>query len=140
MDPRTLVESVPCRSWKELFGQKKRWFTGGRAMDLKSILIFTLPYLFSLALLLSAIFAPGPAAWYALLIKLGVDFVFTLPAVYRFGRPGLLLVFPLYELYYYIYVLIFPPIVLAGREVIWKERSFKDTPRRTAPSQKSPRV
>jgi cellulose synthase/poly-beta-1,6-N-acetylglucosamine synthase-like glycosyltransferase len=120
----TLVESGPCSSWQELYRQKKRWFTGGRGMDLKSLLVFTIPYLFNLSLPIGAFIFPTPPVLWALAAKLAADLLFCLPAVIRFRRADLLPVFPVYELYYYLYVLIFPPLVLLTSKVTWKGRSF----------------
>jgi 1,2-diacylglycerol 3-beta-glucosyltransferase len=125
MDPATLVESVPCESPRQLYDQKKRWFTGGRAMDIKSLMVFAVPYAFNLILLLGLVFLPGPTSLYALAVKLLVDFLLTLPAVIRFKRYELIPSFPLYVIYYWLYVLIYPPLVIPGGEVIWKERSFR---------------
>ncbi|MEW6510645.1 MAG: glycosyltransferase [Bacteroidota bacterium] len=125
MDPETLVESSPCSTIQELYHQKKRWFTGGRGMDAKSILVFVIPYLFNLSLLVALFALPWPTFVAALGAKLAVDFGFCLPSVVRFRRPELLLVFPLYSLYYFLYVLIYPPLVLSGGKVVWKERTFQ---------------
>jgi cellulose synthase/poly-beta-1,6-N-acetylglucosamine synthase-like glycosyltransferase len=120
----TLVESAPCATAKELYQQKKRWFAGGRGMDLKSMLVFAIPYVFNLALIVALVALPWSEFFWALGVKLGVDFLFCLPSVIRFRRPGLLPVFPLYALYYYMYVLIYPPLVLPGGKIVWKERTF----------------
>ena len=125
MDLRKLVRSAPCETWKHLYNQKKRWFTGGRGMDATSMLVFAVPYLFNLLLLFTLLVAPSPAAWGALAGKIAVDLTFSLPALVRFRQLRKLLVWPLYELYYTAYVLIYPPLVLMRTEVVWKERSFR---------------
>ena len=34
--------------------------------------------------------------------------------------------FPFYEIYFFLYVLLFPPIVLVhGSKIVWKDRDFK---------------
>jgi len=126
MDNTALVESTPCGTWKQLYSQKKRWFTGGRGMDVKSLLVFAIPYVFNLLLLVAPFILPGPYAWIVFGVKLVVDFLFCLPASLRLRRPELILVWPLYELYYFVYVLVYPPIVLIGSEVVWKERTFRE--------------
>jgi cellulose synthase/poly-beta-1,6-N-acetylglucosamine synthase-like glycosyltransferase len=126
MDPDTLVESTPCRDLSQLFSQKKRWFTGGRGMDAKSLLIFAFPYLFNFLMLLGVFLAPWWALAFAVAVKLAVDFLLCLPAVLSFRRPSLLFVYPLFEIYYYIYVLIFPPLVMFKSEITWKERKFRN--------------
>ena len=124
MDPGALVKSMPCHTLKQLFSQKRRWFTGGRGMDMKSLLIFAFPYVNNFLILAGIFLAPWWAVCIALGVKLCVDFVLCLPATARFGRKSLLAVYPLFELYYYTYVLIFPPIVAFGSKITWKGRKI----------------
>lgn len=126
MDRLTLVESMPCKDIKQLFSQKKRWFTGGRGMDAKSLLIFALPYVFNFLILLGLFLSPWWVFCIAAGVKIVVDLLLCLPAVITFRRPSLVFVYPLFEIYYYIYVLLFPPLVLFGGEITWKERLYKN--------------
>lgn len=128
LDPRTVVRSQACGTWKELYHQKKRWFTGGRDMEFKNLLLFSLTYIAHL-LIPAVILVTGSAvAWAALGVKVLADFVLALPAVSAFGKWPLLLSFPFYELYYWFYVLYFPPLVLTRGTVVWKERAFRGAP------------
>ena len=126
MDASTLVESTPCRDWKQLYAQKKRWFTGGRGMDAKSLIIFAFPYMFNLLIILGVFFTPFWAVGLAVSVKLLVDILLCLPATLAFRRPSLLFVYPLFEIYYYMYVLIFPVLVMFRTEVTWKETTFRN--------------
>jgi cellulose synthase/poly-beta-1,6-N-acetylglucosamine synthase-like glycosyltransferase len=126
MDPATLVESTPCHDWKQLYDQKKRWFTGGRGMDAKSLLIFAFPYVFNFLILLGVFFSPWWAVGLAVAIKLLVDYLLCLPATLAFRRNVLLFEYPLFEIYYYMYVLIFPLLVIFRGEITWKERTFRN--------------
>jgi 1,2-diacylglycerol 3-beta-glucosyltransferase len=125
MDEQTLVTSLPCRSWRELYRQKVRWFTGGRGMDIRSLLIFTIPYGLNAALLLSALLTP---AWWvagALGAKFLIDLLLAYPSLRTFRRLALLRHFLLFEVYYILYVLIFPLVVLFATDVVWKERKYR---------------
>ena len=124
MDAGALVQSKPCHTLTQLFGQKRRWFTGGRGMDIKSMLIFAFPYIYNALILVGVFLAPWWAVGIALAVKLIVDLLLCLPAVIRFSRRSLLLIYPLFEVYYYIYVLLFPPLVLFGNKITWKGRKF----------------
>ena len=124
MDPGALVQSTPCHTLTQLFSQKRRWFTGGRGMDLKSLLIFAFPYIYNVLILAGIFLAPWWAVGIAVAVKLIVDLLLCLPATVRFSRLSLLAAYPLFELYYYTYVLIFPPLVLFGNRVTWKGRKF----------------
>ncbi len=124
MDPGTLVESTPCPTMKQLFRQKQRWFMGGRGMDAKSLLIFSFPYAFNFLIVLALFFSPLWAVLLAVAVKLLVDFLLCLPAMSAFGRLSLLRVYPIFELYYYTYVLLFPPLVMFGGKITWKDRKM----------------
>ncbi len=121
MDPGTLVRSEPCPTLADLLRQRKRWFSGGKGMDAKSILIFAWAWLLNLLIIVGLV-AGWPGAVTALVLKVGADFVLTLPAMARFRRWELLPAFPLFELYFYLYVFLLPPVVLTGSKVIWKDR------------------
>jgi cellulose synthase/poly-beta-1,6-N-acetylglucosamine synthase-like glycosyltransferase len=124
VDRATLVQSLPCEDWKSLYHQKKRWFTGGADMDLKSIALFATGFLFK-ALLLVTLFLGGIVPMFLpLLLKFIVDLLLIRPALVTFGRLSLLWYFVPFEIYYIIYVVIFPPLVLLSRTVDWKERRF----------------
>jgi cellulose synthase/poly-beta-1,6-N-acetylglucosamine synthase-like glycosyltransferase len=124
LDRRTLVESEPCTSWKVLHRQKKRWFAGGRGMDMKSIAVFAVPYLVNLALLAALVFSSAPFAWWCLAAKVLIDLLMCLPALFTYNRTNLVRVYPLYWFYYFGYVLLYPPLVILSSKVMWKERSF----------------
>lgn len=123
LDPATLVESEPCTTLRELYRQRQRWFTGGRDMNFQSIAVFASAWLLHAGLIAGLIVAPGAAIW-AILLKIAVDLALCLPSLFAFRRWELLPAFPVYELYYFLYVLIFPVIVLTGGTVVWKERRF----------------
>ena len=125
MDPNTLVRSAACGTLRQLFSQKKRWFTGGRRMDAKSLFIFSFPYMFNVLILVGAFVSPLWALGIALAVKLIADFLLCLPSLIRFRRLSLVSVYPLFEVYYYTYVLLFPPLVLFGGEITWKETKFR---------------
>ncbi len=122
LDHRTLVESEACKTWGELFRQKTRWFTGGRDMDVRSLLIFTLPYCLNALLLVGLFLLPWQITCIVAILKVGSDLLLVMPAVMTFQRSSLLRFFVAFELYYIVYVLLFPLVVLSGKKVIWKER------------------
>lgn len=126
VDALTLVESDPCNSWQELYRQKKRWFTGGRGMDWKSLLVFAIPYCLNASLIANMLFAPSLFVFAAFMAKMFVDLFLALPSIIAFRRWGIVQYFLIFEVYYIAYVLLFPLVVLIGREVVWKGRSFGD--------------
>lgn len=125
VDHKTLVHSLPCPTWHSLFRQKKRWFVGGAEMDAKSISLFVTGYVFK-ALLVATIFVNGPTAIILpFVLKCVVDFLLMRPALSRFNRMRLLFSFLAFEVYYIVYVVFFPPLVLLNKTVSWKEREFR---------------
>jgi len=125
MDPGQLVVTAPCADWRELYNQKKRWFTGGRDMDLKSLTIYSIPYIFNVLILFSLLGGVDLGTWsLAFGAKLVVDFFLTLAPLNVFRMRNLIPAFPFYVLYYYVYVLIYPPLVLFSREIRWKGQAF----------------
>jgi cellulose synthase/poly-beta-1,6-N-acetylglucosamine synthase-like glycosyltransferase len=128
LDPGTLVFSRPCSTWRQLYNQKKRWFSGGRDMEPKNLLFFCVSYLFKLLLVLGlpAMWAAG--AWLPWTAKALADFIVLAPALARFRRWNLLSAFFFLEIYLTLYVILYPPIVLAGSAVTWKDRSFRRRP------------
>ena len=124
MDPGTINESLPCTSWRQLYRQKKRWFAGGKGMQLRHQMVFLAAYALNALLILVPILGWSPIWLSAFGLKLAVDLLFTLPSLATFNRWHLLRCWPLYELYYFLYILVYPPIVLIGSKIVWKDRSF----------------
>jgi 1,2-diacylglycerol 3-beta-glucosyltransferase len=124
LDAGGLVLSEPCRTWRELYGQRKRWFSGGSGMELSVLAVFLPGWALHLLIPAGFLFGHNDAALMALALKLGADFLLALPALIAFRRLSLLWVFPLFEVYFFLYVLIFPPISFLSREVRWKGRDI----------------
>ena len=106
-------------------------------MDTKSLLLFAIPYLLSVTLVLSLVFLPFYISALALLLKGATDFVVASPAILAFKRRRLIRFFPLFEAYYFLYVLLFPLIVLFASEVVWKERALSNE---SSKKRKAPRI
>jgi cellulose synthase/poly-beta-1,6-N-acetylglucosamine synthase-like glycosyltransferase len=124
LDKAAAVQSGACGTLRELYHQKKRWFTGGRSMDAKSMLLFSVAFFMNVMFLLNILLAWSPLVLVPLLLRVAVDMIMTFPTLFAFRRWKLLLCFPLYELYYFTYVTIYPLIVIAGREIVWKDRAL----------------
>jgi len=124
LDPSTVVESEPCKTWRELYRQRKRWFAGGRDMDVRSIGIFVSAWILNALILAGLFLQVTPLLLSVIALKVGVDFALILPALAAFRRWELVPAYPLYAIYYFLYVLIYPPIVLIGRDVVWKDQQF----------------
>jgi 1,2-diacylglycerol 3-beta-glucosyltransferase len=124
MDARTTLETEPCRSLRTLHRQKLRWFTGGRGMTAGSVSFFATVYVFDL-LVLACPLVSWPVGLTVLAAKCAADLVILLPAVMVTRRFSLLVAYPLFQLYCMGYVLVYPPLVLAGLPVVWKGRTYE---------------
>ena len=93
-------------------------------MNAGSLMLLMVPYGLNVVLAISLLWSPTLAVFCALLIKTSVDLFLTLPSVVAFKRLSLLRYFPVFEVYYILYVLVFPVLVLAGLETTWKERTY----------------
>ena len=124
LDVPMAVTSNACSTFRDLYQQKTRWFTGGRDMDVKSLIIFSVSYLLNISIVVALILGEWTTAVCAIGTKAVVDLCLTAPTLSAFRRWNLLRHFFAYEVYYFIYVLVFPLIVLVKNDVIWKERRF----------------
>ena len=93
-------------------------------MDPITLATFALLYLFHVALIVGFALGPIAVVLQVLTLKLLADMVLVLPSLIRFRAIPLLRHMLAFELFFLIYVLIFPPIVLATRTVAWKGRAY----------------
>lgn len=126
-EERSLIVSHPCRTWRELYRQKKRWFVGGKGMSAGKIALFAVPYFLNLLIAVGLYIDPS-AVLIPLAIKVGADLILTLPSLMTFHRLRMLRSFLFFEIYFFLYVLLYPPIVLLTGAVVWKERDFGISP------------
>jgi cellulose synthase/poly-beta-1,6-N-acetylglucosamine synthase-like glycosyltransferase len=119
----TLVISKPALSLKELFNQKKRWAVGGIDTPPLGMALMLWAFLNNLFLLMTPFFFS--AVWlYLVLFKIAIDFFLLLPIHQRLGLQKNLKYFPVFEIYYIIYVLVLPFAVLFNKRVKWKDRVY----------------
>jgi cellulose synthase/poly-beta-1,6-N-acetylglucosamine synthase-like glycosyltransferase len=124
LDQRMFVESKACTSWKGLYRQKMRWFTGGKDMEVRNLVFFGVAYLLNLLLLIAPWCCERISLWIPLSLKVCADLFLSLPALSAFAQWRLLVYFLPFQLYYILYVVMFPILVLMGTNVVWKDRTF----------------
>jgi len=118
-----LVVSKPASSFGELFKQKKRWAVGGIDAPPLGIGLMFWAFLTNLFILLTPIFFS--AAWlYLVIFKIAIDFFVLLPVHQRLGLQKNLKYFPVFQIYYIIYVLVLPFVILFSKRVKWKDRVY----------------
>ncbi|MEI7812149.1 MAG: glycosyltransferase [Ignavibacteria bacterium] len=123
LDEDALVTSQPCKDYKTLYWQKKRWGVGGLDSDLNGFLVMASGFISHVAILVSPFFFSANVL-YMILFKLATDFLFLYPILKNFRLTSKLGYFLSFQLYYIIYVIALPLMVLVSRKVIWKGRSY----------------
>lgn len=123
MDRQTLVGTLPVKSLKEVFAQRKRWATGGKDTGIFGVATLAPGFLFHWAILLSLFVTPAIFPL-LLLVKMTLDGVFVFPTLRHYGKIAHLKFILYFEIYYLIYVAILPFSVYLGNAIIWKGRKY----------------
>lgn len=123
LDINALVTSKSCQNVKELIHQKKRWGVGGLGVPFRGFIIMVIGFMCNLFVLLTPILF-SPVLFYLTVFKVALDYFLLLPVHKRLGIEKNLKYFFQYQLYYIIYVIALPFIVLPNKKVIWKGREY----------------
>jgi cellulose synthase/poly-beta-1,6-N-acetylglucosamine synthase-like glycosyltransferase len=123
LEKDALVTSIPCPDFNSLYRQKKRWAVGGLGVPVRGFFIMFWGFLANLAIILTPLFYS--TAWlYLIFFKIAIDFFVLYPVHQKMGITKNLKYFFVYQIYYILYVLALPFIVLASRKVKWKGREY----------------
>jgi len=123
LDKDALMVSKPLSTYKEIFWQKKRWGVGGVDSKLYGYAIMACGYVAKTCMLLLPFFFT-PTAIYLSLFKIFIDYFFIQQIYFKLGLKMKLSHFIAFEIYFIIYVLLLPIVVLPNRKVKWKGREF----------------
>lgn len=123
LDENALVTSKVCPNWKTLYWQKKRWGVGGMKSDLIGYSVMAWGYIVHAAMLLLPFFF-SLSALYLSVFKICIDYFFVKPVFKKLKLRMKFSHFIAFEIYFIIYVLVLPFIVLPNRKVKWKGRTF----------------
>jgi cellulose synthase/poly-beta-1,6-N-acetylglucosamine synthase-like glycosyltransferase len=123
LDKEALITSMPCKNLKNLYRQKKRWGIGGLEVPLRGKFIMAAGFAANLCILLSPLFFTV-GCLYLIVFKLAIDY-FVLYFVHnRLEITKNLRYYLNFEIYYILYVLILPFILVLSRKVSWKGRKY----------------
>lgn len=123
LNKNLLVISKPASTFKELFNQKKRWAVGGIDTPLLGLFLMTWAFLTNLFIVLTPLYLS--AAWlYLVIFKFTIDLFVLIPVHQRLGLQKNLKYFLMFEIYYIIYVLVLPFVILFNKKVKWKDRVY----------------
>ena len=115
--------SLPCPDLLSLIRQKKRWGKGGLQVFWRGSFVFFVGYLSNFFILLTPFFY-SPIWLFLLISKLLMDILILWPTHKEFSIKKNLKYFLFFEIYFIIYVLILPFIVLPSRKTLWKGRKY----------------
>ncbi len=123
LNRETLITSLPCNSFKNLYRQKKRWAVGGLNVPFGGYLVMGWGFFTNLGMLFTPLFFS--TVWlYLAIFKLAIDFFVLYPVFKYLGIQKDLKYFLHFEIYYTLYVIALPFIVMFSRKVIWKGREY----------------
>jgi cellulose synthase/poly-beta-1,6-N-acetylglucosamine synthase-like glycosyltransferase len=124
LDPQTTIASEPAKNWRGFYEQRQRWAAGGKETGWPAKLIMAIAFLGHLSCL-----AAGLVSWKFVvlcwLILSGADFLLLWQSAQRLGRKEVLAVFPLFEIYYFLYAFLFAPTALLPITVRWKGINYR---------------
>ncbi|MBZ0179144.1 MAG: glycosyltransferase [Melioribacteraceae bacterium] len=123
LDEGGLVTSKPCPDVKSIFWQKKRWGVGGLDSDLVGFAVMASAFVAHLCILLTPFFYSMNALYLAG-FKFVVDLFFLVPLYNKLKLKFSLKHFFAFELYFIVYVIGLPIVLLFSRKIVWKEREF----------------
>ncbi len=123
MDGETVVRTLPVKSLKEVFAQRRRWATGGKDTGFFGIVTLAPGFLLHWLIMISIAFSPT-LFLVSFLAKILLDTLFVLPTLIHYGRIRHLKFMAAFEIYYLVYVAILPFSVYLGKAIIWKGRKY----------------
>lgn len=123
LNQNSVVISKPASSPGELFNQKKRWAVGGIDTPPIGIGLMLWSFLTNLFLLITPFFFSE--VWlYLVFFKVIIDFFVLMPVHQKLGLQKNLKYFPVFQIYYILYVVFLPLTLIFSRKVFWKGREY----------------
>lgn len=126
IDLQTVVRSKACQTWKDLFRQKQRWGMGGLNMVPRGFIIMAIGWSFKIAILLGIVYSTPLIMILAALSMAIAEFRFLWRPLKQFGTMSYAKYFIVFEIYFFLYVLIIPFVAFFSQKVVWKERNFRN--------------
>lgn len=124
VDTGALVTTIPCPNVKTLFRQKKRWHVGGLETGQEGFSVILTGLLANLLLLLLPFFF----SWISLglsLTRIFADYLFLKSMYKKLDLKFSVIKLIYFEIYFFLYAILTPPVVLTSRNVVWKDAKYK---------------
>jgi cellulose synthase/poly-beta-1,6-N-acetylglucosamine synthase-like glycosyltransferase len=122
VNPLSVVITDECKTFYELYSQKKRWFRGGTGIGLFGYFVGILMYSVNTIMLTGFLFLPLYLYISFILIKFLSDILIIFRTYNKLHYRGLYKYFIFFEIYFMIYGLLLPFTFLTGYKVNWKNR------------------
>lgn len=123
LDKESLVTSEPCKDFKTLFQQKKRWGVGGMDVSFYGFIVIGTAFIVTLLSLLIPFFYSIDVL-YMLAFKLFTDFFMIFNIYKKLDLKFNFINFVAFEIYSNIYFLTTSVSILISRKVYWKGREY----------------
>jgi len=123
VDPDGLVKTEAHKNIKDIFRQKKRWASGGLSVPNMSFFLMAISFITNSMILISPFFLSS-AVIVIISSKIFSDLFFLKQVFDKLKLKLNLLHFILFEIYYVVYTIILPVILLFNRKIIWKGRNY----------------
>jgi cellulose synthase/poly-beta-1,6-N-acetylglucosamine synthase-like glycosyltransferase len=119
--PASTMRSAPALTLRELYQQRRRWTTGVGAAPPVGLALMTIATATHLSLLVDLLFSPW--AFFGISLKAAIDFILIrrTSRILQWQTPRH---FILYEIYFMLYTVIMPVLMLFDRKIVWKDTQF----------------
>ncbi|RCK77423.1 MAG: Glycosyltransferase [Ignavibacteriae bacterium] len=124
LNKKSIVNSLPCKNFTELYHQKKRWGVGGLDMIPLGFLVFSIPFIFNMLIMIGLYYLNICVLIVPIIIKIFMDFMLLFYSLKQLKYLRYIKYFLFFEIYLFIYVIILPIIVVINKKVLWKERQL----------------
>ncbi len=123
LDKDALVTSKPCETPQKLYWQKKRWGVGGLDSDFTGFFVMITAWLSHFCILLAPFYF-SVNVLLIMLFKILTDYFFLWSVYKKLNLKIKLTHFIAFEIYFVLYVLVLPVLVVFSRNIKWKGRKF----------------
>jgi cellulose synthase/poly-beta-1,6-N-acetylglucosamine synthase-like glycosyltransferase len=118
-----LIKTSECKTLKDLYNQKRRWFRGGLEINLLGYILGFELYSLNIILLFGLLFLSSPVYLFAIIVKFMSDLLLIIPVYNKFKYKGLIKYFPIFQIYFAICGLLLPFTFITGSNIVWKGRN-----------------
>lgn len=123
LDERLENFTEPLPTLRKIVGQRRRWVRGGLRTDVWVYVVFLL--IFGTHLLLAAGLVLAPlVALPAIAVKIGADAYVLATGTRHLSLPRRWTDLPLFELYFFGYIVALPILLLAAPRIVWRGRRY----------------